>query len=184
MGVNFNNLSTVKFQQKMKPAALRIYENVFPGCVLEDLREHGVKVHILDKEFGIDSLIKFPTGQWISIQEKYRTYRSYEYCMRTQGYLDFTQEYKNAVGTQYENEGEWFKLGSQLYFYAWANETETDFLKWIIMDIPKYKILVEESGGLENIGYLEQNKKYGKSNFYVIPLEKLETTFLYKGDLF
>ena len=120
--VEFNKLDTVQFQEKMKPAALRIYQQVFPGSEVEDLREEGVRVHILDREFGIDSLISLPSEQWITLQEKYRRYAALKY-------LDFTQEYMNAVGTPHESPGEWFKLGAQLYFYGWANEKETDFEK-------------------------------------------------------
>jgi hypothetical protein len=68
----FENLSTVKFQMKMKPSAIRIYKKLFPGSELVDLRENGVKIHILDKEFGIDALLNLVGGQWVSIQEKYR----------------------------------------------------------------------------------------------------------------
>lgn len=168
----FNNLSTVKFQQKMKPAAIRIYQRIFPGCYLEDLREEGVKVHILDKEFAIDSLLHFPSGQWISIQEKYR---SNKYLER----LDFTQEYMNAFGTEHENPGEWFKLGAQLYFYGWANKRNDDFEKWVILDIAKYKLLIELSGGLSKIGTFFKNDKYGKASFYAIPINLLSPAFLY-----
>lgn len=168
---SFNNLSTVRFQQKMKPAALRIYHTVFPGCELEDLREEGVRVHVLDREFGIDSLINLPSQQWISLQEKYRKHDALRY-------LDFTQEYKNGVGTTHESPGEWFKLGAQLYFYGWANADETDFAKWFLMDIAKYKMLVEEKGGLDKLGVLRQNQRHGRASFYAIPVKELLPCFI------
>ena len=155
----------------MKPAALRIYAKLFPGCVVQDLRENGVRVHILDKEFGIDSLIVLEDGQWLSIQEKYRNNDAIRY-------LDFTQEYKNAVGTPQESNGEWFKLGAQVYFYGWANKQETDFEKWVLLDIPKYKLLIEKAGGLDKIGVLRHNKAHGKASFYAIPVRKLSQAFL------
>ncbi|MDO8671265.1 MAG: hypothetical protein Q7O66_07510 [Dehalococcoidia bacterium] len=167
----FDNLSTVLFQQKMKPAALRIYEQIFPGCRLEDLREQGVKVHILDQEFAIDSLIHLASGQWISIQEKYRRNTAIKYA-------DFTQEYMNAVGTPYESPGEWFKLGAQLYFYGWANKEETSFVAWALIDIARYKVFVEESGGLAQIGRLIQNQAHGRASFYAIPIKALESCFI------
>ncbi|MBT9139145.1 MAG: hypothetical protein DDT31_01726 [Syntrophomonadaceae bacterium] len=171
MAQNFNNLSTVRFQQKLKPAALNIYRRIFPGCELQDLREKGVKVHILDKELGIDSLLYLPSGQWISIQEKYR---ENEYLK----YLDFTQEYMNAAGTPYEKPGEWFKLGAQLYFYGWANKEGSGFEKWVILDIAKYKILVEEAGGLSCLGQYKENARHGKASFYAIPILKLKPAFV------
>jgi len=167
----FDNLSTVKFQEKMKPAALKIYQELFPGSKIQDLREDGVKVHVLDKEFGVDALLIMEGGQWLSIQEKYRS--NYYYRFK-----DFTQEYMNGHGTPYESPGEWFKLGAQLYFYGWANEDNTEFIDWILMDIPRYKILVEKSGGIEKMGYLMHNKQHGSASFYTIPLDKLNSAIL------
>jgi hypothetical protein len=168
---DFNNLSTVKFQQKLKPAAIKIYTRLFPGCLLVDLRDRGVGVHVLDKEFGIDSLLTFGTGQWISIQEKYRK----NYYLK---YLDFTQEYLNAVNTENESPGEWFKLGAQLYFYGWSNKNENDFEKWFIMDIAKYKLLVENAGGIDKLGEIKFNDLHGKSCFYAIKVFKLFPAFI------
>ena len=155
----------------MKPSALRLYQQIFPGCRVEDLRGEGVKVHVLDKEFGIDSLLHFPGGQWISIQEKYRRNNALKY-------LDFTQEYMNAEGTQYEAPGEWFKLGAQLYFYGWANASETAFQKWAILDVAKYKLLVEEAGGLARMGQKRHNRKHGRASFFAIPIQRLQSAFI------
>jgi hypothetical protein len=168
---SFDDLGTVSFQKKMKPAAIRIYEKIFPNCVINDLRENGVAVHVLDKEFGIDSLITFPSGQWISIQEKYRRNNFIRY-------LDFTQEYLNAAGTPNEAKGEWFKLGAQLYFYGWANKEENDFEKWALLDIAKYKMLVEKSGGLDKIGLYKKNMQHGRASFYAIPIKTLFPAFI------
>lgn len=171
MEKQFRSLDTVKFQERMKPPALAIYQRVFPGCSVVDLRENGVGVHVLDKEFGIDSLLTMNSGQWLSIQEKYRRHAALKW-------MDFTQEFKNAAGTKYESDGEWFKLGAQLYFYGWANATETEFCKWAIIDIAQYKLLVEKAGGLHRIGIYKQNQRHGRSSFYAIPIQALESTFV------
>ena len=169
---NFNNLSTVKFQEKMKPAAERIYQKIFPRSRLVDLRQDGFKVHILDQEFGIDALLYLKSGQWVSIQEKYRK----NYALK---YLDFTQEFVNGHGTKHESPGEWFKLGAQLYFYGWANKEESDFEKWAIIDIVKYKMLIENNGGFEAIGgKMRYNKTHGSASFYAIPIQKLKSCFV------
>jgi len=169
--VEFNDLTTVQFQRKMRPAAIAIYQKVFPGCHIEDLREQGTKVHVLDKEFAIDALVYLPSGQWISLQEKYRDNGAMKY-------LDFTQEFLNAHGTKNETPGEWFKLGAQLYFYGWANSAETDFEKWLLMDVVKYKMLIEDLGGIEKVGTLRHNKKHGKASFYAIPIKRLSACFV------
>lgn len=172
MKKSFDKLDTVQFQQRMKIAAMRIYERCFPGCVIEDLRLEGVKAHILDQEFAIDKRIHLPSQQWFTVQEKYRR----NYALR---YLEFTQEYKNAEGTQYESQGEWFKLAAQLYFYGWANAAETEFEKWVIFDIVRYKLLVEELGGLDKVGIKKHNHKHGKASFYAIPIKALEPAFVF-----
>jgi len=150
----------------MRPHAWAIYETIWPGCKIDDLREQGIKVHVLDKEFGIDTVATFAKGAFITLQEKYRknTYLRFG---------DFTQEYMNASGTEHEEQGEWFHLAAHLYFYGWANETETGFEKWLIMDVAKYKLLVEEAGGLDSIGELRQNNFHGRATFYSIPLKTI-----------
>lgn len=169
---NFNELSTVKFQEKMRPVAIEIYESIWPGCKIKDLREQGVKVHILDKEFGIDTISTFKSGQWISIQEKYRRFELWN------KYKDFTQEYMNAVGTINEGPGEWFHLGAQIYFVGWADKKETSFPYWFIMDIAKYKIIVEQAGGLDKVGRINYNNKNGRASFYGIPINIIKPAFL------
>lgn len=166
MRKDFDQLETVQFQQLMKPAALNIYKAMFPGCRVEDLRAEGINVHVLDKEFGIDSLLMFDSGQWVSIQEKYRKPEAMKY-------MDFTQEYMNGDGTRYESLGEWFKLGAQLYFYGWADSEWSVFERWVVLDIPRYKTLVELRGGLDRIGIKKKNRRHGSASFYAIPIEKL-----------
>jgi len=167
---SFNNLSTVKFQEKMKPAAARIYKSIFPNCRVEDLRSDGFKVHVLDQEFAIDSLLHLDGGQWFSIQEKYRDYPKW-------GFHDFTQELKNGDGTP----GEWSKLGAQLYFYGWCDPSKSVFLEWFIMDVVKYKILIERGGGIYHVGNVRQNKQHGSATFAGVPYEIIKPAILYSG---
>lgn len=169
--MEFNNLSTVRFQEKMKPAAYKIYNNVFPECKIIELRGDDDKVHTLDKSFGIDLIIELKGGQIITLQEKYRKNDALRY-------LDFTQEYMNAVGTNHESKGEWFNLCSQLYFYGWSDKAESCFEKWFLMDIVKYKLLVNSLGGLDKIGTLKQNNFHGRASFYAIPAGDLAETFI------
>ncbi len=169
---DFSQLSTEKFRLRMRPHAIAIYKVVFgEGCEMQDLREDGFRVHVLDKEFGIDTLAVLPSGQWLSIQEKYRRHAALRY-------LDFTQEYMNAEGTKHEAPGEWFKLGAQLYFYGWATEDESGFAKWVILDVAKYKLLVERAGGLSAVGIKRQNRQHGRASFFAIPIKRLEPAFI------
>lgn len=173
--MTFNDLETVKFQEKLKPYVIEIYKKHFGDCEIEDLRSKGFKVHILDKEYAIDSLLKFKDGHFITIQEKYRDYSSLHF-------FDFTQEYKNAVGTNHESNGEWFKLAAQMYFYGWSKKDYSGFEEYVILDILKYKIIVEQFGGIEKIGIFNINKKHGKASFYGISIYKIRDAIIFASD--
>lgn len=175
MGDSFHRLSTVPFQQKMQPHADAIYAEIWPGCTLKKPRRRDGKAHVIDREFGVDRLIFLPTGQYITLQEKYREYRDPEK-------RDYTQEYKNAAGTAHESDGEFFKLGAQLYFYGWANQAQDAFDQWFIFDVAQYKLIVEQAGGLARIGRLEHNARHGRASFYGIPLWRLRDAVLYSSD--
>ena len=147
---------------------------------MQDLREEGIKVHVLDKEFGVDTLAVLPSGQWLSIQEKYRRHKFLvnDRLQINPGEPDFTQETMNAFGTPHEMPGEWFKLGAQLYFYGWANEDETDFEKWVLIDIAKYKLLIESRGGIYNVGITKCNKQHGSAQFQAFPITAIKKAWL------
>ena len=167
----WTQVRTVKdVQLPLKPAAMRIYKSIFPNCRLEDLREEGIKVHILDKEFGIDSILHLESGQWLSIQEKYRDYPFHKFH-------DFTQEIKNGDGSP----GEWEKLGAQLYFYGWGNPDKSAFVEWFLISIPHYKLIIERNGGILKAGKQQQNQRDGRAKFVGIPFNMIKPAILYFG---
>lgn len=167
----FDELETVRFQRKMKEPARGIYRGLFPGADIKDLREANGRVHVLDREFGIDAILITAGQQWLTIQEKYRRHSAMRFA-------DFTQEYMNAAGTPHESPGEWFKLGAQLYFYGWADITETCFEKWALLDITRYKLFVEQAGGLDKIGTIHKNRTHGMASFFAIPIVRLQHCFV------
>lgn len=167
----FKQLSTSVFQAAMRPLAIHVYEQTFPGCKIVDLRSNGPGAHVLDQYYGIDTVIKLPCGAPITVQEKYRDFSALKYG-------DFTQEYKNAARTVNEANGEWFKLTAMLYFYGWAAENQAGFAKWIMLDVLKYKLLVAQAGGLERISKLQFNDRHGKASFYPIKLTFLEPAII------
>jgi len=171
MNNSFANLDTMKnVHEPLKPAAAKIYQSIFPECRVENLREQGFKVHVLDKEFGIDTLLHTKSNQWFSIQEKYRSYNALTHH-------DFTQEVENGD----KSLGEWFKLGAQLYFYGWGNPTNTKFLEWFILDIVMYKKIIEQKGGIYQVGKLQHNEKHGKAKFVSIDLALIQPAMLFTG---
>jgi hypothetical protein len=164
--------SDLEFQKAMRPAAYAIYEQLFPGCRVEELKiGENEKVNILDQNFAIDLLIRSPNGGWVTMQEKYRRAANWEW-------RDFTQEYLNGAGTAYERKGEWFNLASQLYFYGWADEEWGSFDHWLLLDVVLYRMQVEEWGGLDKIGKPQKNAAHGKANFYGIPIVRLDKAIL------
>lgn len=158
---------TLEFNEKMKKPAHRIIAEAFGKGYKSKTRVSSINDLALDQKAGIDAKIEFiPSLVSFSIQEKYRTNDKLKY-------MDFTQELYNAYGTEYQEDGEFKHLYSDYYFYGWSNETETDFTQWLIFETKIYKSLVIATGGLNNIPKVKQlqNKAYGKSLFFSIPLE-------------
>ncbi len=160
-----------RFQRGMRPVVTRIYEGLFLGCRVEHISGQPGEPNPLDSELGIDAKIHLTQGQWISVQEKFRRH---EWLKA----LDFTQEYYNAVGTEYEEPGEWFHLAAHVYFYGWANESQDDFAAWALLDVLQYKLLVDRAGGLHKLGKLRQNRAGGSASFYAIPIGNLRPAIL------
>lgn len=167
--MGFNNLETVDFQSKMICHADDIYKKIYKNVTIE--RFSDKEPHPLDQYFGIDGLIRFADGSILTFQEKFRENKYINY-------LEFTQEYKNAEGTRFERNGEWFNLASQLYFYGWSDIQNNSFKKWFIMNTARYKSLVHRMGGLKKMGIKKTNKYHGKASFYCIPVKTLEPAFI------
>ena len=161
----------IGFEQRMRGPVERVYQAYFPDCTVRYTRDSD-DLRPFDEHFAIDTILELRGGGIVTAQQKCRRYG---YFLQ---YRDFTQEYKNAVGSVYESRGEWFHLASQIYFYGWANRDEDALAAWLLLDVVRYRRLVEEQGGLDKIGTLRQNKDRGSASFYAIPLEKLRPAFI------
>lgn len=159
---SFDDLSTEQFRKKLSPHLDVIYFDIFGEHQEIDLRGS-----FSDKFLGADRVVCLPSGRRLVVQEKIRNHDALRWG-------DFTQEYKNGVGTPKETLGEWFRLCAHLYFYGWANEKQDGFQKWFVMDVRKYTRIVEAAGGLEQIGAYRLNYKHGRASFYAIPLFKIK----------
>lgn len=158
------------FERRMRPAVQEIFRGIFPRFEVAYTREVP-HLQQLDDLFAVDTILYLPTGQMVTAQQKCRRNHFLKFG-------DFTQEYMNAAGTENEAPGEWFHLAAQLYFYGWANPQEDGFAAWAILDVIRYKMLVEEAGGLDQIGQLQRNTERGKANFYAIPMDTLRPAFI------
>ena len=158
------------FERRMRSPVEEVYQTYFPDCRVRYTREHD-ELRPFDEHFAIDTILELRSGQIITAQQK---------CRRNQylKYKDFTQEFMNAAGGIYETPGEWFHLAAQLYFYGWANQAEDGLAAWVVLDVVRYKMLVEQAGGLDKVGTLRKNRVHGRASFYVIPMEILLPTFI------
>lgn len=155
----------------MRGPVERVYRTFFPECKVSYTREHD-ELRPFDDHFAVDTVLELRSGGIVTAQQKCRRYG---YFLQ---FRDFTQEYMNAAGTSYESRGEWFHLASQVYFYGWANRDETDLVAWLLLDVVRYRGLVEKKGGLEKVGNLRQNKEHGSASFYAIPVETLRPALI------
>ena len=149
----------------------RVYQTYFADCKVKYTREQAA-LRPFDDHFAIDTVLELRNGGIVTAQQKCRRY---SYFLR---YRDFTQEFMNAAGTIYESRGEWFHLASQIYFYGWANQAENGLVAWLLLDVVKYKMLVEQAGGLDKVGTLQKNRVHGSASFYSIPMSVLRPAFI------
>jgi hypothetical protein len=178
---DFDEKETSLFNKKMFPCAVEVYQSIWPGSTVRDMRGEP-----LDKHYGIDLHWILPSGQYITVQEKYRKHKFLtDRTLKTSPPSpDFTQGYTRAVGTKNQSPGEWFKLAAQFYFYGWADDSERSFEQWVILDVLKYKLLIEEAGGFEEMKnrrecvWLE-NHEHGLTGFWALPILRLKRAFVY-----
>jgi hypothetical protein len=98
-------------------------------------------------------------------------------------YDDFTFEYYNNPTTK--DEGEWFKLAAQLYFYGFANKNETEYVKYYLVNVPKLRLFLKNKIGIKTLEseYLHRNTPPAKANFFAIPFKIIpDCCIMYKSD--
>jgi hypothetical protein len=166
-----NTWKEKNFEEKMTPHINEIYNDLFKNKISKIIRNtngnQDKELLFMDKYLGIDTQIIFKDGSKITLQEKTRKYYYF------QKYNDFTFEYYNDP--KLKEQGEWFKLAAQLYFYGFSNEKETGYEKFYILDICKLRRFLTYRIGLKNLekNYLHQNIGSAKANFFHIPFDLL-----------
>lgn len=183
---DFQQLATVQFQTRMLDAARSIYGRIWPGCQVFNISGGDGAAHVLDSAYGIDCSVVLPESQAVLyIQEKFRSYRFLctDRLKVEPPWPDFTQEYMNGSATPHERPGEWFSLAAQLYFFGWANQEQTAFLRWVMLDVCRYKATVERLGGLDAVGTLYKNAQHGRASFYAIPIHRLRSAWFCTGGI-
>jgi hypothetical protein len=154
------------FEEKMHPYIDEIYKGLFSSLsrIERSNRETTTdsKILFMDKELSIDTFLYFKDGTVLTLQEKSRKHNYLKYD-------DFTFEYYNDPKTK--DEGEWFKLAAQLYFYGFTNESETGYAKFYLLNVPKLRLFLKNNIGIKALEekYLHPNRPPAKANFFAIP---------------
>lgn len=159
------------FEEKMTPYIDAIYEEHFKGRLLEiqrSSRENSdSKTLFMDIHLSIDTHLRFKDGTVLTFQEKTRRnlYSKFN---------EFTFEYYNDP--KILDEGEWFKLASQLYFYGYANEKEDGYSQYWILNVAKLRTGLMSKFDIKQLEsrFLKHNKPPAKANFFAIPFTTLE----------
>lgn len=170
------------FEEQMRSHIDAIYKNIW-GEKLEKIErsnrdEDTGKMLFMDKEMAIDTHLKFYDGAVITFQEKTLRHTKLSFNQ-------FTFEYYNDP--EKKDEGEWFKLAAQLYFFGYANKQKTGYLKYWVVCIAKLRDELLRKYDIEELErrFLRQNHPPAKANFFAIPFSIIESfpdTILLKKD--
>ena len=130
--MQFEDTPEYRFSLGMRPACDRVLREVF-GVDAGDIErfEKPDALFILDKEHAIDMRVRLRNGAYVLGQEKTLRHQNYRY--RT-----FTIEYWQNRHVQPQEPGEFFKIASQFYLHGYADETETDFVEWKVLDTLRF----------------------------------------------
>jgi len=171
-----------QFEEKMTSYIDEIYRNIFGKRLIKIYRssrdkESDGRLLFMDIELSIDTHLTFRNGSVLTFQEKTRKNNFLKYN-------DFTFEYYNDPETK--EEGEWFKLAAQLYFFGYANKGETGYDKYWIINIARLRTALMSKFSLSELEqkYLRFNKPPAKANFFAIPfdlLENMKNVIIYKS---
>lgn len=160
-----------EFEEKMQQYIDKIYYSIFLGLdkINRSKRDNNdnERIFFMDKELCIDTHLTFNDASVLTGQEK--TLRASK-----QHYNHFTFEYYNDPTLK--TPGEWFKLAAQFYFFGYANEGESDYLDWWLIDVLKLRLFLTNNVGIDILlnKYRHNNKGLAKADFFGIPFELLE----------
>lgn len=170
------------FEEKMTSHIDQIYKNIFGSNLVNIERIDRNKYYkddraaVMDSDLSIDTHLTFSNGMVLTVQEKTLRFINSRYNQ-------FTFEYYNNPKTK--DPGEWFKMAAQLYFFGYANQDETGYLRYWVVDVLRLRLLLNDNFTLEQLEnrFLRQNT-ISKANFFAIPFNILENdngVVLYKS---
>lgn len=150
---------------QMEPIADQLYHEIWgPLRELHRLSHNRTgEVHPLDKEWAIDVILKTTCGLPITLQDKFREYKYHKL------YDEFTLEYENNPETH--EEGEFYHLVANYYFYGFATPDKQSFISWKVIDLNTFKEFYR-TGRIKEDG-VGKNRDKGKATFLYFAWKKL-----------
>jgi len=157
---NFDDDPRKQQEAKGQPIADAIYKAQYPGCEIKRFSREDESV--LDIKFAIDLQLKLTSGQILTCQEKFL---SYKYAGFNSVTIEFMQDFKTG------EEGDWFKMAVQIYFVAYFDKDEQSFLKWALLD---WSAIAKETASNRIDWRTNQNKDgHARASFRFIDWDKL-----------
>lgn len=155
--------------KKTQPYQDKIYRSVF-GTDIVINRTDRKDNKILDVKYHIDVVLTMPNRGQLTFQEK---------ALRHQfaSFNTFTVEYHQNRNTK--ERGELFHICSQYYLHGYLNKDETDIMKWVIVDIPKFIIWINGFDENKIMQYVRPTSG-SNANFYAYRYEYLPPQCIYK----
>jgi hypothetical protein len=86
---------------------------------------------VLDTKLAVDCIVTLPTGQLLTVQEKFLGYKFSRYNSLT---FEYYQDWQTG------EDGDWFKCLADLLLVAYFNEAEDAFDKWAIISAAWLKL--------------------------------------------
>lgn len=166
--VNNTKWKDKSFEERMTVYIDDIYKSIFKSklsSITRSSRDNNSdkKLLFMDMELAIDTHLKMVDGSILTFQEKTRRATAFKAAE------SFTFEYYNDPATK--QEGEWFKLAAQFYFYGVANANNDGYSKYCILNVAKlrtallYKFTLQQMESM----FLHVNKPPAKASFFAIP---------------
>lgn len=161
----------MEFARQYERVINTIYRGVF-GCSRirrsnrNDFRENNIYAQ-LDRDYGIDLLLEFSSGQKITVQEKLRNNVKYR---------DLTIEYRNGNG----KDCEWHHRCSHFQCYFWINDSN---IEYVVINSAMLTLWLEQQINSDEWfinSHMKWNQKHGSAKFLAIPIDRLPDHLFYR----
>jgi hypothetical protein len=160
--MGFSDLSTTVFAGSMRHKLREVYATLYPEGTIMYLDDTDD-----DQHRGIDVVIT-TSNCIIKIQEKIRKISYY----RKYG-MQICIEIANGNGTP----GEWDYIDADYYLLSYADD-DGSLPIWVLLDVKKIKDIASKSGGIQYLGEIRHNARYGSATFVAIPIKKIKESII------